>query len=137
MPVTRTQRCTEVIKNGRMNKATQFRDAARTISEFADDEAEVGDAFVTLLVHAGIAAADAICCHELGEHASGESHNDAVQLIERVRPDGAQLARALDTLLGAKTRAGYGYQPVNRRTRTRCLRAAEKLVLTARDRLSG
>ena len=134
--MARTQPCTDEIKAGRMRKATQFRDAATTIREFAADEAEVGDAFVTLLLHAGIAAADAICCHELGEHARGDSHQDAVRLIGRVTPDGAELARALDALLGAKTRAGYGYNPVNKETRTRCLRASEKLVGAARDRLS-
>jgi hypothetical protein len=135
-----TQPCTEAIKGGRMRKASQFRDAATTIREFADDEAAVGDAFVTLLlVHAGIAAADAICCHELGEHAHGESHNEAVRLIRRVTPDGGQLAKALDTLLGAKTRAGYGHEPVTkdrsysllargRKARTRGTRPAICLV---------
>src|SRR5712691_7174493 len=103
--MSRTHPCTEAVKIGRMSKASQFEDAATSIREFADDEAEVGDAFVTLLVHAGIAAADAICCHELGEHAHGETHNEAIVLIRRVTPDGEQLAKALDTLLGAKTRA--------------------------------
>lgn len=133
----RTQPCTDAIKRGRMRKADQFRDSATTIREFADDEAEVGDAFVTLLVHAGIAAADAICCHELGEHAHGDNHTEAVRLIGDVRPNGRQLANALSTLLGAKTRAGYGFDPVAKDTRTRCWRAAEVLVLAARDRLSG
>jgi len=135
--MARTQACTDAIKSGRLRKANQFRDAATTIREVADDEAEVGDAFVTLLVHAGIGATDAICCHELGVHAHGDSHNEAVRLIRRVKPDGGELAKALDTLLGAKTRAGYGYQPVSKDTRTRCWRAAERLVLAARDRLSG
>ncbi len=134
---SRTYPCTEAVKIGRMSKASQFQDAATTIREFADHEADVGDAFVTLLVHAGIAAADAICCHELGEHAHGESHEEAIRLLRRVKPNGADLAKALDALLRAKTRAGYGHQPVNKDTRTRCWRAAEKLVLAARDRLSG
>src|SRR5712691_852248 len=113
--MSRTHPCTEAVKIGRMSKASQFEDAATTIREFADDEAEVGDAFVTLLVHAGIAAADAVCCHEFGEHAHGESHDEAIRLIRRVKPNGADLAKALDTLLRAKTRAGYGYRPFNKR----------------------
>jgi hypothetical protein len=117
-----------------MHKAEQFAEAAETIREFADDEADVGDAYVTLLIHAGIAAADVIACHELGEHARGESHTEAVALLRRVRRDGTELAEALSTLLASKTRAGYGHQPVTRDTRTRSSRAAEKLLRAARDR---
>lgn len=130
----KTKTCTQAIKAGRMHKAEQFADAAETIREFADDEADVGDAFVTLLIHAGIAAADVICCEALGEHAHGESHTDAVALLRRVRPDGGDLGNALGTLLGAKTRAGYGYRPVNQETRVRSTRAVEKLLRAARDR---
>jgi hypothetical protein len=130
----RTKACTQAIKAGRMQKAEQFADAAETIREFAPDEADVGDAYVTLLIHAGIAAADVICCDALGEHAHGESHTEAVELLRRVRPDGKELASALGSLLGAKTRAGYGHQPVNTQTRTRSMRAAEKLLRAAHDR---
>jgi hypothetical protein len=44
----RTQACTDAIAAGRMRKAEQFADAAEAI----------GDAYVRLLIHAGIAAAD-------------------------------------------------------------------------------
>lgn len=74
----RTRRCNEATIAGRLRKAEQFLDAAETIREFADDEHETGDAFVTLCVHAGIAAADVLCCIALGEHAQGENHNDAL-----------------------------------------------------------
>ena len=117
-----------------MRKAEQFADAAETIREFADHEADIGDAYVTLLIHAGIAAADVICCEALGEHAHGESHTDAVELLRRVRPDGSDLGIALGSLLGAKTRAGYSYQPVDQETRVRSARAVEKLLRDARDR---
>ena len=130
----RTNICTDAITAGRMRKAEQFSDAAQTIREFGDDEAEVGDAYVTLLIHAGIAAADVICCQELGEHAQGESHAEALALLRRVRPNGDELATALASLLGAKTRAGYGYQPVNKEARVRSARATEKLLRAARDR---
>lgn len=130
----RTAPCTHAIKTGRLRKAEQFFDAASTIHEFSGDEHEIGDAYVTLLVHAGIAAADVICCDGLGEHARGESHGDAVALLRRIRPDGDTLAAALQTLLGAKTRAGYGHQPVTRDTRARSLRSARALLLGARSR---
>lgn len=117
-----------------MRKAEQFADAAETIREFADDEADIGDAYVTLLIHAGVAAADVICCQELGEHALGGSHTEAVALLRRVRRDGAELANALSTLLASKTRAGYDHQPVAKDARTRCGRATETLLRAARDR---
>jgi hypothetical protein len=58
-----------------MRKAEQFWDAAESVRELADDEAEIGDVYVTLCIHAGIAATDVVCCNALGEHAVGEDHN--------------------------------------------------------------
>lgn len=130
----RTNPCEGGIADGRMRKADQFADAAETIREFADDEGDVGDAYVTLLIHAGIAAADVICCIELGVHAQGENHVDAVALLRTVGRDADELGNALSTLLAAKTRAGYGHQPVTRDARTRSKRAADKLLRAAHDR---
>jgi hypothetical protein len=109
----RTRRCDDAIERGRMRKAEQFWGAAESVRELADDEAEIGDVYVTLCVHAGIAAADVVCCVALGEHTVGEDHSQAVALIRRTRPDGAALATALSVLLGMKTRAGYGASPVS------------------------
>ena len=131
----RTNPCDREVARGRLRKAEQFRGAAETIREFAEDEADVGDAYVTLCVHAGIAAADAICCIELGEHAHGDNHNEAVALIGRVGDDeGRELARSLSTLLSLKTRAGYSHQSVNRDGRIRAGRAAARLLDAARQR---
>ncbi len=97
----RTSPCDSGTRAGRRQKMTQFAAAADFILDFAD---EVGDAYVTLCVHAGIAAADVICCTRLGEIAQGENHNEAVQLLTRADPSSAKY---LQTLLGMKTRAGY------------------------------
>jgi hypothetical protein len=51
---------------GRLRKAEQFMEGAETIRDLADDERDVGDAYVTLCIHAGIAAADVICSIALG-----------------------------------------------------------------------
>jgi hypothetical protein len=131
---TRTRRCDDAVTAGRLRKAEQFWEAAEIIREFADDEAEVGDAYVTLCVHAGVAAADVICCVTLGEHALGEDHTEAVALLMRVRPEGTELGKALATLLGMKTRAGYGAIPVNAVDRKRAQRQAERLLRAAQDR---
>jgi hypothetical protein len=130
----RTRPCDEAMTQGRMRKAEQFWDAAESIRELADDEAEIGDVYVTLCVHAGIAAADVVCCGGLGEHAVGEDHNHAVALIRRTRPDGDALAAALSVLLGMKTRAGYSASPVNATDRKRAQRQAARILRAAQDR---
>ncbi|MHB1568462.1 MAG: hypothetical protein ACYC0H_04590, partial [Solirubrobacteraceae bacterium] len=71
--MSRTRRCDEATIAGRLRKAEQFLDAAETIRDAADDEDQMADALVTLCVHAGIAAADVLCCIALGEHAQGEA----------------------------------------------------------------
>jgi hypothetical protein len=130
----RTRACDDAVTAGRLRKAEQSLEAAETVREFADDEIDVADAYVTLCVHAGIAAADVICCVSLGMHALGESHSEALALLESVRPDGSELAKSLRALLGMKTRAGYGAESVAAQDRKRAQRQAERLVRTARDR---
>jgi hypothetical protein len=131
---SRTRPCDNTIAQGRLHKAEQFWDAAEAIRELADDEAEIGDVYVTLCVHAGIAAADVVCCRALGEHAFGEDHNAAVGLIRRTRPDGDRLAAALSVLLGMKTRAGYSASPISITDRKRAQRQAERILRAAQER---
>lgn len=134
---TRIRKCDERISAGRLRKALQFRDAAMTIREFAEDEAEVGDAFVTLCIHAGIAAADTLCCEALGHHAQGDDHNQAIAELSRVRPGGEELSGDLRALLQMKPRAEYGPVPVTGEQRKRAWRRAERLVEAARLRRSS
>lgn len=131
---TRIRECDERISAGRLRKALQFRDAAKTIREFADDEAEIGDAFVTLCIHAGIAAADTICCEALGHHAQGDDHVQAVAVLSKVTPGGDELGSDLRLLLQMKPRAEYGPIPVTAEQRKRAWRRAERLVEAARLR---
>nr|WP_291840575.1 hypothetical protein [Candidatus Microthrix sp.] len=84
-----------------MAKARQFSDAATLISELASDDSNLGDAYITLCVHAGIAAADVICCSRLGVHASGQDHAAAAALLDQAD---AGLGKELRRLLGLKTR---------------------------------
>lgn len=128
--------CGSEIANGRLEKAEQFYSAAQDIRDLAIEEADIADAYVTLCVHAGIAAADAICCTELREHAKGESHHEAVVLIKSVRPDGTTLANSLTALLRFKSRAGYSAMPVNADMLRRSKAAAERLLTAARDRVA-
>jgi dihydropteroate synthase len=127
--VPRTNPCTPRTRSGRLAKAEQFLDAAQTIADLADDAQDVTDAFVTMCVHAGIAASDVLCCARLGVHAVGENHQEAVGLLRRVD---AQLARDLATLLGLKTKSGYSAHPTGAEERLRVDRAANRLVQAAR-----
>jgi len=65
---TRATDCTPSIRAGRLAKAKQFMEAADFIETLADDATDVADAYVTLCVHTGIAAADVICCARLDVH---------------------------------------------------------------------
>jgi hypothetical protein len=132
--VTRLRNCDETIVKGRLAKAEQFLGAAATVRDFADDEAEVGDAFVTLCVLAGVAASDVICCKSLGHLVQGDDHLQAVSELSKVAPGGKRLGNDLRALLQMKTRAGYAAPPVNSEQRKRAWRRAEDLVEAARIR---
>jgi hypothetical protein len=127
----RLRPCDSAIADGRLSKAKQFREAAIVLRDVSDDETDVGDAFVTLCVHAGIAASDALCCRALGHHVQGDNHNEAIAELRKVDKE---LARDLQTLLGVKTRAGYSDTAVTANERKRAFRAADRLVNAASTR---
>jgi hypothetical protein len=85
------KRCTEAIRTGRRAKANQFYLAAEAIAATIEDQ-DIADAYVTLCVHAGIAAADVICCARLGEYAQGDDHQEAVTLLSKAARANADLA---------------------------------------------
>lgn len=134
---TRIRECDGAFVTGRLRKAEQFLDAAAVVRELADDEAAVGDAFVTLCVHAGIAASDVICCKALGHYVQGDEHLQAVGELSKVTPDGKPLGNDLRSLLQMKDRAGYAAPPVSADQRKRAWRRAESLVEAARSHHSG
>jgi hypothetical protein len=130
----RVRRSDAATIEGRLRKAEQFMEGAETIRDLANDERDVGDAYVTLCIHAGIAAADVVCSIALGEHVQGDDHSTAVTHLSKVRPDGQTLGDSLRTLLMTKTRAGYSRRPVSASDRKRAGRAAERLLTAARQR---
>jgi hypothetical protein len=119
----RTRPSSETIRLGRLKKATQFPDAAIVIDD------EMSDASVTLLVSAGIAAAEVICGVRLGKYAVGENHNQAVPLLGQAEPG---LAKHLRTLLNVKSKVAYTHQSATSGELKRSRRAAEALVEAAR-----
>ncbi|GAA2229225.1 hypothetical protein N1031_06190 [Herbiconiux moechotypicola] len=94
----------------RLRKAHEFADAAAFLRDPASGVVESADAYVTLAVHAGIAAADAICIRRgAGYNASG-NHEESIGLLERADPSAAKHLRRL---LGLKTKAGYAAASVS------------------------
>ncbi|MGA3221550.1 MAG: hypothetical protein ABSE77_21185 [Acidimicrobiales bacterium] len=122
-----TKRCTAATRAGRLAKARQFLLAAETIATVVDDN-EIADAFVTLCVHAGIAAADVICCAKLGVYHAGESHNEAVALLASADK---LASKHLKGLLDMKTRSGYSPLLTSAADQKRAGRAAAALVAIA------
>jgi hypothetical protein len=113
------------VAQARLGEAEDLLDAAESIRTLADHEPDVGAAYVTLCVHAGIAAADAICCLRLGYHVAGTDRREAVAELSRVRPDGGQLGGALRVLLGMQSRTGS--EAANPEQRGRARKRAEQL----------
>ena len=86
----RTKDCTSATIAGRAARGEQFLQAAEIIGASESDDQDLAAAFVTLCVHAGIAAGDVLCCKRLGYHAQGQDHTQAVRLLAKVsRPAGA------------------------------------------------
>lgn len=121
------KQCTEGTRAGRLTKAQQFLMAAETIETIVDDEA-IADAYITLCVHAGIAAADVICCAKLGRHHQGDNHNAAVALLAQAD---TSASKQLKRLLDMKTKCGYGATPATLAEQRRAGRSAEALVRAA------
>ncbi len=127
----RTRSCSAADREGRMWVARQFALAAELIEEFTGepDEGTVNNAYVTLCVHSGIAAADVVCCARLGEYSRGEDHKAAVLLLNKV---GKGLGNALARLPALKTAAGYQPSSVSRQHVITARRQSDLLMTTAR-----
>jgi hypothetical protein len=125
----RSKPCTPAMRAGRLAKAEQFLEAAELIETLLDDE-DCEDAYVTMCVHAGIAASDVLCCARLGQHSEGQGHAEAVAMLQQVDD---QLAKRLSVLLGMKTRSGYGWTTISKTDKVKAGRAASALVEAARQ----
>lgn len=79
-------------------------------------------------VLAGIAAADAMCCQRLGRRSRDQDHRAAVDLLRRITPEGAVLAKDLDVVLSNKDTMQYGTALVTADRHLRLMRATRRLV---------
>lgn len=105
-------------------------DGARRFFEVAEltaDENGFEQATAALYVLAGIAAADAICGHRLGEISRGQDHRQAIGLLKEVR-NADPAANALGRLLDLKDAAHYGVDSLSADRITRARRDATLLL---------
>jgi hypothetical protein len=89
---------------------------------------------VVLAQNAIIRVCDALCVNELGYYIQGQSHNDAVELLKKLR-DGKKLAMTLSNALSDKTTVGYDIAEVSETRLTKVLRACENLINEADFRI--
>lgn len=94
----RTRPCSARTRRGRLQKAQEFLDIAQLAG------VEYPDGCVSNAVLSGSASADVICCVRVGEHAAGEDHQQAIDLLRRAH---GQAAKHLDRLLRRKSKSAY------------------------------
>ncbi|MEO7803729.1 MAG: HEPN domain-containing protein [Actinomycetota bacterium] len=107
-------------------KASQYLEAAQESLESG-----WSDAAVSLAVHAGINAADAISGARQGIRSSGPDHSMAIKALGASGREGAEAARYLRKLLPLKTLAEYDAAPISKQRAISALRSAEQIVAIA------
>ncbi|HEX7291300.1 MAG TPA: hypothetical protein VF250_09260 [Conexibacter sp.] len=109
----RTQDCSAAEARGRLAKARKFLEVAELVHEIAEEgDDESASVSAALFVLAGIAAADAACCHVLGRRSRAQDHRAAEDLVTGILPGGPQAAISLRRLLNLKDEAHYGFYAV-------------------------
>jgi hypothetical protein len=106
-------------------------------AEESDPDLEYGAAAASIAVLAGIAAADAACCHALGRRSRSDSHHDAERLLIQVSPGGKGAATHLRKLISFKDTAHYGFITPSPAELKRSLRQADHLVSFAEKVVRG
>ncbi|WP_244873020.1 hypothetical protein [Mycolicibacterium sp. TY66] len=122
----RTSPSTPAVVKGRVDKAIEFFNEAEKMLE---DNQNATSAAGTLLVNAGIAASDVICCVQLGRHATGSDHQQAVSLLTKVNPD---RGKDLSVLLKTKNKVSYAHERISAAEYKQLQRAASHLVEAAK-----
>lgn len=124
----RTQPCGSPEARQRLGHARSFLEVAELAEDVTDPSLEYGSVAASVAVLAGIAAADAACCSELGERSRSDSHHDAERLLELITPGGKEAASQLRQLIDLKDAAHYGFINVSAQQLKRSLRQARSLV---------
>jgi hypothetical protein len=130
---TPTQECGKAQARTRLEDARQHLVYAQLhgkASKPAERKASVATA-----VLAAIAAADAACCHALGERSRSDDHRDAVNLVKQVAPGGSDAGNKLQRLLSLKDESQYGFGGMGGQKHEVAIRQARALVEFAEQTL--
>jgi hypothetical protein len=125
---SRTQACGPAEARRRLSHARSFLDVAELTADTDDLSLEYASVAASIAILAGIAAADAACCQELGRRSRSENHHDAEALLATITPGGKRAASHLRQLIEIKDTAHYGFITVTAATLKRSLRQARHLV---------
>lgn len=130
---TGTQACGKAEARTRLEDARQQLVYAELHGK--DSKSSERKASVATAVLAAIAAADAACCHALGERSRSDDHRDAVTLVKHVAPGGADAGRKLERLLSLKDESQYGFGGMGGQKQEAAIRQAKALVRFAEQTL--
>ncbi len=83
---SRTQVCGPAEARRRLDHARSFLEVAELTADVNDLSLEYASVAASVAILAGIAAADAACCHELGRRSRSENHHDAETLLTTITP---------------------------------------------------
>ena len=121
--------CPPEVQAGRLRKANGFLRAADIVEPYIAEDVNLADAYVTLCVHAGIAASDVSCCARRQLHSIDPDHKSAVAFLAEVdQPNSIHL----DTLVSVKTQSGYTHIHATPELCENVKTAATALVTAAR-----
>lgn len=129
----RAQMCGTPQARQRFEHARSFLEVAELTADVSDPSLEHGSVAASVAILAGIAAADAACCQELGRRSRSEDHHDAEALLEQIIPGGKRAASQLRQLIDVKDTAHYGFISVSASQLKRSLRQAQHLVEFAEE----
>jgi hypothetical protein len=124
----RTQPCTAADAQRRLQNARRFLEVAELLAEEGGEDLDYPSQSASMAVLSGIAAADAACCHALGQRFRGQDHRGAARLLAQVRPDGKDSAKTLNRLLDVKDEAQYGFFDVSGEALKATIRQSRSLL---------
>lgn len=124
----RTQTCGAPQARQRLVQARSYMDVASLTAGEIDPKLEYAAVAASVAILAGIAAADAACCHALGRRSRSDNHHDAEALLAEITPGGKEAARHLRQLIDIKDTAHYGFISITAAQLKRALRQAQHLV---------
>jgi hypothetical protein len=118
--------CASFLRESRASDARQHLAYAELHGR--DSKPSERKASVATAVLAAIAAADAACCHTLGERSRSDDHRDAVNLVKQVAPGGADASNRLQRLLNLKDESQYGFGGMSGQKHDLAIRQAKALI---------